>query len=85
MSECSAPHGGEMSEWDGQVYGGRGSKEAGWSVHMKELGQICGGEVVDGLDLWVLNFDFELNTELNWKPVELLEDMGDVVDGGGIS
>ena len=27
--------------------------------------------------------DFELNTELNREPVELLEERSDVVDGGG--
>lgn len=42
-----------------------------------------GGEVVDGLERQ--GEDFELNTELNWEPVELLENKSDVVDGGGLS
>lgn len=42
-----------------------------------------GGEVVDGLERQ--GEDSELNTELNWEPVELLENRSDVVDGGGLS
>ena len=42
-----------------------------------------GGEAVDGLER--KQEDFELNTELNREPVELLEDRSDVVDGGGLS
>lgn len=42
-----------------------------------------GGEVVDGLERQ--GEDLKLNTELNWEPVELLENRSDVVDGGGLS
>ena len=48
---------------------------------MEEIGQVSRSEVVDGLEC--KQKDFELNTSLNWEPVELLEDGSDVVDGGG--
>ena len=63
------------------MYGGRGSEGAGGSGNMEEVGQIWGGEVVDGLECY--QEDFVLNTELDREPVELLEDRSDVVDGGG--
>ena len=47
---------------------------------MEEVGQIWG---VRGCGLECYQEYFELNTELDREPVELLEDMSDVVDGGG--
>ena len=66
-AECSAPHSGETGRGDRQVYGGRASERAGGSGNMEKIGQIWGGEVVDGLECY--QKDFELNPELNWEPV----------------
>ena len=49
-AECSAPHSGETGRGDRQVYGGRASERAGGSGNMEKIGQIWGGEVVDGLE-----------------------------------
>ena len=61
------------------MYGGRGSEGAGGSG--SEIRQYGGARLC--LALNVYQEDFELNTELNQEPVELLEDRSDVVDGGG--
>ena len=65
------------------MYGGRGSEGTGGNGTLEEIRQIRGGEVVDGHEC--KQEDFELYTELNREPVELLQDRSDVVDRGGVS
>ncbi len=48
---------------------------------MRRRSARWGGEVVDGFEC--IEEDFERDTEFDWEPVELLEDGGDVVKGGG--
>ncbi len=49
-AECSVPHGGETGRWNGQVDGGGGSKSAGRSDDVEEVGQVGRGEAVSGLE-----------------------------------
>ena len=49
---------------------GGGSKGAGGGGSVKEVRQIGRGEVVNGFK--GMEEDFEIDTEMNWKPVQLL-------------
>ena len=48
---------------------------------MEEVGQIGRCKVVEGFES--MEEDFEIYTEFNREPVELLQDRGDVMEGGG--
>ena len=61
--------------------GGGGSEGAGGSGSVEEVGQIGRCEVMEGFES--MEEDFEINTEFNREPVELLQDRGDVMEGGG--
>ena len=63
--------------------GGGGSEGAGWSGDVEEVRQIWRGEVVDGLK--GVQEQFEFYPMLDREPVELQQDGGDVMVGGGSS
>ena len=69
-AESSAPHG----------RGGR-SEGTGRGGDVEGFGQIRRGKVVDGLER--KQEDFEVYAEFDREPVELLQNRGGVVDGGG--
>lgn len=50
--------------------GGGGSEGAGGGGSVKKVRQIGRGKVVDGFK--GVKEDFEIDAEVNWKPVELL-------------
>ena len=60
--------------------GGR-SEGTGRGGNVEEFGEIRRGKVMDGLER--KQEDFVVNAEFDWEPVELLQNRGDVVDGGG--
>ena len=68
-AESSAPHGGEPGRGDSEVDGRGGSEGAGGGGSVKEVRQVGRGKVVDGFKGMTENF--EVDTEVDWKPVEL--------------
>ena len=70
-AESSAPHGEEA----GRDRTGRGGA-------VEEFGQMRRGKVVDGLERKQEDFEVYAEIDQEW-PVELLQNRGDLVDGGG--
>lgn len=57
------------------------SEETGGGGDMKELRQIRRGKVLDGFEC--KQKDFEVYAKFHRKPVELLQNRGDMVNEGG--
>ena len=81
VAESPAPQGEEVGGRDREVDRGGRSEGTGRGGDVEELGQIRRGKVVDGLER--KREDFEVYAEFDREPVELLQNRGGVVDGGG--
>ena len=80
-AESSRAHGGQTGWGDFQSNGGGRPEGPGWNVDMNEFGQVWGGEVMDGLVC--VEEDLVINPVFYGKPVELVENRGDVAADGG--
>jgi len=60
----------------------RGAEPTGWSVMVKQIGQVAGGPVMEGFVSE--EKDFGLDTFWDGEPVEGLENRGDVITGAGV-
>ena len=57
------------------------SEGTGRGGNVEEFGQVWRGKVMKGLEC--KQEDFEVNMEFDGEPVELLQNRGNVVNGGG--
>ena len=81
MAESSASHSGEADTGDSEEDAGGGSQGARVSGEVEKVREIGGCQVVESLERH--DEDFVLDAEVNRKPMQVLENGGNVVEGGG--
>lgn len=81
MAEGSWLHDGQASRWNGELDRGGGPESSGGCVSVKEVSEVLKGELVNGLEGEEQNFINDV--KFNWNPIELLQDMCYITEGGG--
>lgn len=79
-TEGPAPHSAEVGRGNSEVNGERGSEGVGRSDDVEKVRQIRRGEVMNGSE--PIQEEFELYSLFDRKPMEVLQDVGDVVVWG---
>ena len=80
-AESPAPHGDEAGGRDREVERGGRSEGTGRGGNVEEFGQVKRGKVMEGVEC--KQEDFEVYTEFDREPVELLHNRGNVVNARG--